>query len=104
MFVASSRSPPGYPIVILSRLGPPFAVVAVGRIRFVPALGVAVKVAVAHVSQVPVLGNGGVATRTRSPWHPWDGWSSGGWSTAPGPLPLRQRRQAPRTPHKTRPH
>src|SRR6266487_6713984 len=67
MFAASSPLPSRcYPTVILSRFGPPFAVVAVSRIRFVPALRVAVKVVIAHVSQLPVLGNDGVAARTPS--------------------------------------
>src|SRR3954463_9048712 len=57
---------PGTPTSSLSTLGPPLAVVAVARIRLVPADRPTVNVTVCQVSQVPVLGNDS-ALRTSVP-------------------------------------
>src|SRR5262245_25003473 len=52
----------GQETVSLSRLGPPAAVVAVGRSRLVPVVSDTVTSVVLHVSQFAVGANDGVAT------------------------------------------
>src|SRR5882762_742482 len=52
----------GYPTMMLSRLGPPFAVVAVARMVLLPALRFTVVVTVTQLAQSPVPAKDRLAT------------------------------------------